>query len=139
MKKLLLALLMSAFVSGCANVSKMSQSELSRYSTAQLCSTYGGVYGGGWTNTRPANVRQAIQRKGEITQSEWNAINNRRAFIGMSEPALLCSWGAPNFYGGINQTSTASGVSKQYVYRACSGCKADYVYVENGKVTALQN
>lgn len=139
MRGVMFGLLTASLLSGCAGVSSMSQAELSRYSTTELCAAYGGVYGGGWTNSNPDNVRHAIRRKDDIEQAEWSAIYKKQVFVGMSEAALLCSWGTPNFYGGVNQTRTSSVNRKQYVYRACSSCGANYVYVENGKVTGIQN
>lgn len=49
--------------------------------------------------------------------------------IGMTEAALLKSWGRPR---RINESVGPWGVHKQYVYRSA------YVYVENGRVVSWQ-
>lgn len=67
-----------------------------------------------------------------VTERELQAIENRQIFIGMSEEALLLSWGNPS---DINSSTGAWGVHKQYVY----GDFGPYVYVENGKVTSWQD
>ncbi|MDX5477157.1 MAG: hypothetical protein LPJ98_01770 [Cyclobacteriaceae bacterium] len=58
-------------------------------------------------------------------------IANKEIWIGMSEDLLLESWGFPE---EINRTVTTYLVRKQYVYP-----RGQYVYVENGKVTAWQD
>lgn len=50
--------------------------------------------------------------------------------IGMSAERALRKFGQPH---KINRTTTASGVREQWVYD-----NGQYVYVENGKVTAIQ-
>lgn len=58
------------------------------------------------------------------------AINNGVAFIGMPEQALYLSMGRPL---KTNYTQTANGRREQLIY------KHNYVYLDNGVVSAIQN
>lgn len=64
--------------------------------------------------------------------SEWEAklILEKKIALGMSEKALIKSWGKPD---DINTSVGRWGVHKQYVYGS------QYVYVENGEITAWQD
>jgi hypothetical protein len=61
----------------------------------------------------------------------WDAIQNEKVAIGMTEEQVRMSWGVPK---SISQTVTAAGKSEQWVY----GTGA-YVYVTGGLVTGIQN
>lgn len=78
-----------------------------------------------------APASEELKRRGAFKPSEWSLISAREISIGMSELALLCSWGAPTH---VNRTVTAAGTHKQYVYP--SGA---LVYVDGGRVTGLQD
>jgi hypothetical protein len=57
-------------------------------------------------------------------------------WIGMTADQLVASWGRPI---DINRTTTSAGTDEQWVY-GTRGFMADaYVYLENGRVTAIQN
>ena len=58
--------------------------------------------------------------------------------IGMAEQKFqnCTTWGLLNRADSVNQTETASGVSKQFVYP--SGREIRYLYTVNGRVTAIQ-
>ena len=61
--------------------------------------------------------------------------------VGMSEVALWCLKGGimQGVNGSVNTTTGSWGVNKQYVYRPLGmNGPANYVYVENGKVTSWQ-
>jgi hypothetical protein len=79
-------------------------------------------------------LRAETLRKATFTDREIEAIIARRIFIGMSEDALIESWGKPN---DINRTVNAYTVHKQYVYGVSPHKK--YVYVDDGVVTAWQD
>jgi hypothetical protein len=78
------------------------------------------------------NQRQLrfIRKYGE---RDGNRIYNSEVWVGMTEEMLIDSWGRPN---NKNVTETVFGKSEQWVYRRGS-FNSDYVYVENGKVTAI--
>lgn len=61
----------------------------------------------------------------------WEAVKNRRIFIGMSKEQVVLSWGEPN---EINRTNTQHSSSEQWVY-----ANYNYVYFENNLVTSIQN
>lgn len=63
----------------------------------------------------------------------WKAIESGDVFIGMTREQVIMSWGAPL---DINSTETADTYMSQYVYDRF-GDRA-YVYLRNGKVTAIQ-
>jgi hypothetical protein len=65
-----------------------------------------------------------------LSSEDAALVSANRIGLGMSEPALLCSWGNPN---SINRSVGAWGVHKQYVYQNAN------VYVENGQVTSWQD
>lgn len=61
----------------------------------------------------------------------WDAIENGKVFIGMSADQATLSWGKPK---EVNRTVTARGAEEQWVYG-----DSNFLYVNNGKVTAVQN
>jgi hypothetical protein len=119
---------------GCAgspmNMASLSPAQLATQSDAALANGYGVI--------RDPEVRAELERRKVFTRQEWQLIDAKSVAVGMSELALLASQGLPGIYGGVNTTVTASGASKQYVYRATDYHKPAYVYVDNGKVTAYQ-
>lgn len=73
-------------------------------------------------------LKEMVDRYGKTNGEK---IAQRIIWIGMSEQMLIDSWGYPL---DINRTVTANMVKKQFVYP-----NYQYVYLENGKVTAWQD
>lgn len=71
--------------------------------------------------------KKLIEKYGERTA---DAIMKQEIFRGMSESALVESWGKPK---EINSSVGSWGTHKQYVYGG-----GDYVYVENGIIESWQ-
>jgi len=69
-----------------------------------------------------------------MTAEEWALAERQMIQRGMSECALLASWGIPN---KVNRSVGVWGVYKQYVYRGYR--LSSYAYVENGRVSGWQN
>jgi hypothetical protein len=62
--------------------------------------------------------------------SAWKNVLNQKVLIGWPRELCRYSWGEPN---DINKTTTSSGTHEQWVY------SSNYLYFENGKLTAIQN
>lgn len=77
------------------------------------------------------SARVELGKRHVLSDIEWHLITTGKIAIGMSETALMCSWGNPEH---VNRTLTARTTRKQYVYRG-----NQLVYVENGLVTAIQD
>lgn len=60
----------------------------------------------------------------------WNAIEDRKVFVGMTADQARMSWGEPK---DINKTDTGRVKHEQWVYST-----KRYLYFENGKLTAIQ-
>lgn len=88
----------------------------------ELCA---GLHDGGYES-----ARTELKKRNALTAHEWELIDRGAIAVGMSETALLCSWGRAR----ANRTITASSVRLQYIYE--SGA---YVYVLNGRVTSIQD
>lgn len=114
-----------------ARIAMMSADDLRGENAFNLCNAY--------AMNRTDKARGELMRRNLITDEEWSAIETKAIFIGMSELALVCAWGIPSTYGAINRTTTSRGDRKQWVYRPCPNCRAQYVYSENKKVTAWQD
>ena len=122
-------------LSGCAGsafvVHSYDAEELKTASSLEICGAY---------SIFPyEKLESEISRRSLLPVPIWADVKFGTVAIGMSETALICARGYPFGYGSVNTTSTKSGTKKQYVYRPCETCRARYFYVENGKVTALQN
>ena len=120
---------------GCAGspmaVSMMSIDELARQDTNSICAAY---------HVSPsAKIESEIRLRRVVAESEWKEIEARSIVIGMSECALLCSWGTPGPWGRIHDYVQAGASIRQYVYRPCTSCRTKFVYVERGRVTAWSN
>jgi hypothetical protein len=95
----------------------------------------GGMAGGGsavWyiAQKNIDRMELAMENERSFTHREKNAILEKTIFIGMSNLALLASYGSPQ---DVNISTGSWGTHKQYVYGY------EYVYVENGVVTSWQN
>lgn len=61
----------------------------------------------------------------------WNAIENAKVAVGMTSEQARMSWGKPK---SVNRTVTSRGAEEQWVYGSST-----YLYIQEGKVTAVQN
>jgi hypothetical protein len=96
---------------------------VSERSNTELCGEY-------YDNHYRA-AREELRRRKALTAEEWQLVERGQIRIGVSELALVCSFGrAP-----ANRTVTAAGARKQYVY----GDGETLVYVEDGRVVAFQD
>lgn len=120
-------------LSACAGspVRIAADADLSPYSTTQLCETIALGHG-------RERLLDELERREALAPGERTWIETRQALPGMSELALLCSWGRPGPFGMVNETRTLNGMRRQYVYRSCRACPAQFVYTERGVVTAVQ-
>lgn len=71
----------------------------------------------------------------DLNEETRKAILAGKVFVGMTEEQALASWGAPS---KKNRTILASGVREQWVY-SYGYQSLGYLYVENGKLAAIQN
>jgi hypothetical protein len=75
--------------------------------------------------------------RGLLKDYEIYLIKEKKIMTGMSETALILSWGYPT---KINRSVGSYGVHKQFVYRGYSRYSpSTYVYVKNGKVSGWQD
>jgi hypothetical protein len=122
------------FLTGCAT---LTIEQIATTSNEKLCNELGFEYSGMSEQTK-GQIGDELVRRGAINGYDWSMISQRKVYVGMSELALRCSWGAPD---RINQTLTGYGSSKQWVYRY-PGYHVDqynFVYTQGGKVVAIQN
>lgn len=82
-------------------------------------------------NRRQQEINAALAA-GEITSAEKQHIDNEEIAIGMSEAAVILSWGKPT---KINRTGIGSD---QWIYERGS-LRRQYVYINKGKVTNWQS
>lgn len=134
LKKLMLVLL-PLLVLGCAGspgrVLLKNSEKLQEVSSFDLCKAL---------FVRPtAKVRLELKERNEFTPEEWDFIDEQRIYVGMRELTLVCAWGYPGLFGSVSESVIEDVAHRQWVYRACPGCKALYVYTEDAKVTGWQN
>lgn len=119
----------AVLVTGCAtnapiNIMWADETTVKAQSDVDLCRTYSLMIG----KTRDGStVGQELQRR---LTGEWSTIKQRLINIGMSEAALVCSWGLPN---RVNTSTGSWGTKKQWVYGG-----GQYVYTSNGRITGWQ-
>ena len=127
--------LLPLLVLGCAGspgqIALMKPDKLETVSSHDICKAY---------SRRPmAKLRLILTQRGEFTSEEWRHIDERKIHVGMTELGLICAWGRPGLFGSVSESVKDQVTHRQWVYRPCPGCKAWYVYTENGKVTGWQN
>lgn len=83
-----------------------------------------------FSRSRQPLVRAELQKRKLFSSDEWELIDKKQVRIGMTELALICSWGDTK----RNRSVGAWGEHIQYVYPSNS-----FVYVENGVVTSWQD
>lgn len=121
-------------IGGCAGspyqLSKMSREQLSTVSDDQLIRALTNDF------SRTDTILQEAKMRKLISDDEVSLIQRKSIKIGMSELALIASWGDPTT---VNKSVGSYGTHKQYVYGGYSRYSSPtYVYVENGQVTSWQ-
>ena len=117
------------FLNGC--ISTMSPEALKSENSYDLCKYY--------ASSKSENVKLELIWRGAIPDNEWPLIEKKLIQLGMSELGLVCSWGIPN---QINKTVVRWGTRKQWIYCPYgyyNSHDCQYVYTDNGKITAWQN
>ena len=88
------------------------------------------------SGTKDVMRAKRMENCSNLTAEEIELIKNEKIERGMSECALIASWGEPY---DINETKGSWGVHKRYVYlRGIMWNETIYVYVENGVVVRWQ-
>ncbi len=131
----IILLLVGIAIGGCAG----SPAQLSRMDSAQLSSVPDEQLVRALSNKifRTPLLFEEAKTRGLLTEVELKLVQERKIKIGMSETALLASWGRPR---KINRSVGSYGVHKQYIYGTYSRYSSPtYVYVENGKVRSWQD
>ena len=143
----IIAICLALILSGCAGspiaIFNMSPEELRSVDIKELCNAYAHP----WAPkekiraelrsrdveiVKDSNVRGGYSVIGtRFTDRDWQAIDARHIFVGMSESALICSWGLPGSCGDITRSSYGP---TQYAYQSCDGYSSSFVYVEDGTV-----
>lgn len=109
-------------------VSSLDANQLQKENTENLCGAY--------QYSRKPLIKMELMSRKIINDADWIYIDQNKVRIGMKEISVLCSWGAPTV---INETISSTGINKQFVYRRCDSCSAQYIYTRNGIVTTIQN
>ena len=135
MKLLITIFVVAILMIGCAGspfqLAKMDRVQLSSVPDDQLIRALRNkVY-------RTDLMFEEAKSRGLFTDDEIRLIKEKKIRIGMSEEALIASWGRPR---KINRSVGSYGVHKQYVYGSYSKYSSPaYVYVDNGKVSSWQD
>jgi hypothetical protein len=131
MKIIIVTLAMIA--TGCA----MSPQRVSKMDDRKLCNEYHAVRDEWTLKKNLPLIRSEIESRNLVKPDEWDIIDQKKVRLGMSICALRASWGAAK----ENSTLTRYGSRIQHVYRLswCHRCNVQYVYTENGVVTAIQD
>ena len=121
---LLASLLLALSLMGCAHlvglpfkIAFLSEAEVAQLSVQDLCKG---------REFFPKTVENALRGKRVFSRLELEMIMKNKIHLGMSEEALLCSWGLPD---DLNISVRERGDQREYVYEP-----DQYVYVEDGKV-----
>jgi len=69
------------------------------------------------------------------TQRLIDAVYNEKVFVGMPQEFVILSWGKPS---DINSTINEHGSSEQWIYKHGS-VDAQYIYIDEGRVSTMQN
>ena len=86
-----------------------------------------------WYQDQRQKVMDELLRRSAIEAGDVQTIKSRQIHIGMNECSLMASWGPPST---TNRTVTANGTLIQYVF---GSLHANYVYMQNGRITGIQN
>jgi hypothetical protein len=119
---------------GCAAI---SPERTAKMTDRQLCNSYGDARDNSAIRKNLSNLKAEIDRRGLVKDGEWSLVEAREVKLGMSVCALRASWGPAK----ENTTTSRYGNGTQHIYRLswCHRCKVQYVYTENGVVTAIQD
>jgi hypothetical protein len=117
------------FLASCAgtpiSIAADSIEQLRNEQTVDLCRAYPMLLD-------RSGVRAELSRRLAVGDAEWVLIDQRKIYIGMSECALLASWGKPEKVG--HEDTFRSGELLRYAYH--NG--ADLVYVIDGKIASFE-
>ncbi len=133
MKRMISLVLVS--LTGCAFFTGADSEGLS---DLQLCAAYGETNQIYARQTAREAYKRELERRALLRSDEWQAVDRRQIFVGMSQCGLYASWRYPTRQ---NRTVTARVERIQHVYGSVVDpyVRSRYVYTENGRVTAWQD
>ena len=144
-------LIFLGLLAGCAgsplHIGMMDDEDLMRVEVEDLCLAYASF------NKWDSKIKVELKRRNVFTAKEWQAIEDRKIFIGMSESAFRCSWPGPGVLD-LDSARVAKGgpwgVRVVYEYGlglegglpvgadVISGEWPKKVFIENGVIVAYQ-
>jgi hypothetical protein len=131
--RIMLAVCAGVVLAGC--VPPVTEADVSRFTTTALCLRYGMAMRDNPADPQIPILRSELARRGQRLDAEADdLIRSEKVRVGISTCVLTASWGVTS---AENRTTTASGTRIQHVF-GFSG-RRNYVYSENGRVTAIQD
>lgn len=115
-----------SLVSGCATA--YTPDRLRTQNTKELCEIY--------YRNQLQSAREELIRRNEFDHHDWKSIDRKTVTPGMTETAVICSWGKPK---RTSSTSTTYGTSKTFMYQACDACKLKLVVTDGSSVVLVQD
>jgi hypothetical protein len=93
----------------------------------------------GWVVQKQSSMNKSPFTNLERERRTWpaaihQAVRERKVTIGMTKNMVIAAWGGPS---AVNTTVVRGSTREQWVYRL-GQLRSDYVYFENGRVTAIQ-
>jgi hypothetical protein len=83
-----------------------------------------------------SRVKSLVTRHPGWSDTHIAHIACRSVVIGMNSDQAIAAWGRPD---DVNRTTSAYGVSEQWVYEDSDGIPRSYLYFDDGVLTTVQN
>lgn len=138
-KKLTAILTMSFCIVSCAQVDirspllmgQLSDAGLRNQTDNDLCDAYAKEL------IKNERVKKELEARNKLSPQDWKAIRTGKLYVGMSELALICTWGLPGRYDHISVHEDGFNVRKTYSYQYFEDYPTvSIAKIQNGKVAS---
>jgi hypothetical protein len=123
-------IVMVGLLAGCAGMGgsavQLTDEEIPSASSRDLCLA--------WKHRPSDALRAELQQRDLFSRFEWTMIEGSQIQSGMSELAVLCSWGEPERVVVRESSPDGDPVALEWAYNTCPVCNEFRVYLRDGEV-----
>ena len=139
-------LVLASLLTGCAPVgwARLEGADLTKLQTPELCQGFYDAsqpaFPKGTNSALQERIGQVLVERRMLTEPDLRRMRSGQLRVGDNLCHALAAWGRPE---SVNRTATTYGESQQWVYPEYAGTywtgRSRYLYLEKGRVTAIQN